>query len=509
MVDTSISRGALGANTYMLPTVQPQAPTPQAQPYDDGIRALEGLQYVKGQTEAYYKKIADLKSFMQGAHANLGIDVRVPDASRPESVKLHQIYNDALVDIMHTGNLLKQSNSIDMLNRNQGNIYNPEIDPTSVAAAQLIPQQDVWSKGFEPTIVEVNNKLQMPSQTLEEQTQKEKIYNDTVAEYKRLSDLYPERKAYYDYQISGLTPPTKGDFRPFAPQRQSWQEQAWGKKVETAGNILKKTVNLISGAHDSYQPDPTDLTPKGIPYLKSYEFAGKKIGNSEIAYMRLNPVKEGGKYQVDFVLKDQNIVDASSQDGLNLASALGGATPDAVMEYAMKNDVTDNFDQVDKSKLLGKDYDKILKKHEKAAAKTLEIREKTEAVIDGALSKLTRTGASSRTVLDLPKARTKVTIERGFPSGKYYIKDFKSSFLRPKDKKDRTANQEYNNLVNKFDYENGEGATLDEIKEFLFKKSLPEVYGGSSTAPSTQQQVQPAQSGTKIDDTSAQTGGAY
>ena len=56
-------------------------------PYDDGLKAETGLQYVQGQTADYYRKVANLKSFMQDAHNNFGVDVRVPDAAHAAKEK--------------------------------------------------------------------------------------------------------------------------------------------------------------------------------------------------------------------------------------------------------------------------------------------------------------------------------------------------------------------------------------------------------------------------------------
>lgn len=358
-------RGALQGQTYALPTVQPVAPAPAQQPFDDGVRAMEGLQVVKGQTEAYYRKVAALKSFMQDAHQNFGVDVRVPDLSKPESIKLHQIYNDAITDILHTGNELKQGATLDMMSRNRGDIYAPGVDPNAQSAATLRPQVDVWNKNFEPTITQVNDKLQMPSQTQEEQNQKEQIYKDTVAHYERLKAEHPEGAAYYDYQISGLTPPTKGDFRPFAP-RTTWQEHAWGKKVAASGNLVKKITNLADGAHDSYTPDPNLLNAEGTPMMVSKEFYGQKIGDKIVDSWVFDPDTK------DTVIKfrDGTTEPVSNQDPRTLTSQLTHTDPNAIEEWAAKNNVTDEYQQIDRSKLYGKDWQKLQERNIEKAKTT-------------------------------------------------------------------------------------------------------------------------------------------
>src|SRR6185295_10522646 len=111
-----MTTGELGSKTFLIPQYQTGAGNgadtqfEHITPYEDNLKPENGLQYVQGQTADYYRKVANLKSFMQHAHTNYGIDVRVPDAAKGQlAIKLNELYNMALADIMAQGNLLKTS----------------------------------------------------------------------------------------------------------------------------------------------------------------------------------------------------------------------------------------------------------------------------------------------------------------------------------------------------------------------------------------------------------------
>ncbi|MDE2217823.1 MAG: hypothetical protein KGJ87_11815, partial [Planctomycetota bacterium] len=126
--------GTLG-QTYRIPRQHPSpysvaAPGRVAaeQPFNDGLDFEKNLQEVEGQTEDYYQSIAALKSFMADMHKNLGIDVRVPDMSKPESIRLNMVYQQALADIMHKGNALHEGQTERLMRINRGDQYTKEAD---------------------------------------------------------------------------------------------------------------------------------------------------------------------------------------------------------------------------------------------------------------------------------------------------------------------------------------------------------------------------------------------
>lgn len=335
-------RAGLGAQTFLIPQAQQQVAPTQAKPFDDGVAVLENLQYVEGQTADYYKKASELKSFMQSVQKNLGIDVRVPDLSRPESIELNQIYKNAISDLLSHGNELKTGYNMQQTNTQMGNIYSPETDPTKQAVSTMKQGQDYYSRNFEPGVVEINNKTQMPSYTEEEHKQKEKIYEDSIKKYDALSAKYPNRKAYYEYQKSGLTPPTKGEFRPFNPYN------AFGAGQKSKDNAMevffRKAVNFTGGKTNQWitstKPVPGE---SGQFYLRNNEYAGMKYGDKQlpIRYAEMNPKDKTGY----FVLEDGSTVPFDAKDPVPMLQGLIDANPnfgfkgDDMMDYMHRNGI--------------------------------------------------------------------------------------------------------------------------------------------------------------------------
>lgn len=272
-----INRGAVGALNYNLPII-PAVQSKAQTPYDDGLEALQGLQDANGEANAYYKKVAALKAFMHDVNTNYGIDVRVPDLSRPESIKLNEIYRNALADVMAQGNLLKTSFQIGQTNQQMGNIYAPGIDAAKTPIASMTPGQDYYARQFEPTVTEINNKLQMPSQTEEEHQQKLALYNQSLKHYDELIAQHPERAEYYKYQKGGITAPTKGDWRPYQ-DRLPWQMYSGYQKQQAAGNFVKDITNIQHGTSGSYKLDTKVLNPQtGDPLHISTSYQGTEYG---------------------------------------------------------------------------------------------------------------------------------------------------------------------------------------------------------------------------------------
>ncbi len=297
-------RGSLGAQTYALPQVAPATPYQQA-PYNDEVKAMEGLQYVKGQTADYYKKVQALKSFMQDAHANLGVDVRVPDMSKPESIKLHQIYNDALADILNQGNELKTGQGFQMMRDQRGVQYAEGVDPNAQSASTLRSGQDFYERPLEQQVSQTNDLTQQPTYDAGAEASSRKVYEDKIAEYDRLIAQNPERKSYYEYQKRGLTPPVQ-HLKQFAPQRYSEYQRKSAAKDNAIEVQLKKLVNTQDATTPQWKAS-TEPLPGGEPgfYKINTEYKGLRLADlGTIEKMRLNT----GTGEREWVLKDGTVV---------------------------------------------------------------------------------------------------------------------------------------------------------------------------------------------------------
>ena len=343
-------RAGLAAQTFLLPQPQPRPVAPAEQPYNDGVQALEGLQYVKGQTADYYKKVADLKSFMQSVHQNLGIDVRVPDLSRPESIKLNQIYRDAIADISAQGNELKQGASINNMLISRGDVLTSTYGNQSAARAQY--GQDFHSGKLDPSVVELNNKLQMPSYTEDEYKQKETARLRAIKYWEDIKATQPEKAEWAEFNLRGISPTTQGAWR---PQADTSYDRKFGKQVAAAGNYLKKISNIYLGTDDSFQPNERKVDAvNGLPVLESKEFRGRKVGEYILEGWRFYP----GEERTTVMLKDPKTGGISEQeitqeDAQTIAAGIGGLPIEAMAEYVDKNKLVDDYQFLDKRKAAG------------------------------------------------------------------------------------------------------------------------------------------------------------
>ena len=355
-LNTLGASGALSAHSYLLPQQAP-APAVQQAPYDDGVEAItQGLQHVRGETGEYYKKVAALKSFMHNVQSNLGIDVRTPDLSRPESIELNQIYQDALTDIMTQGNKLKQSGTMQNMLVNQGALFFE--DPTQKAVADMAPQQGYSVRQLEPIVTETNNLMEQ-AHYAGAFDQARQLYEEKKAYYEQKIKDEPDKAAYYTYQLNGLIKPRLG-VKQFAPSSSDAGTRRFGRQVSAAGNWIKKITNMQAGAHDSFTPDPKRLNEIGKPILVSKDFANIKLGDEIVREAEHDPDANDGQGATYLVLegkdKSRRKIDITNEDPQNLAAQLSGLPAEAIIEYAEKNNLYDEFQQVQRNKILGEDY---------------------------------------------------------------------------------------------------------------------------------------------------------
>lgn len=238
------------------------------QPYDDGLKAETGLQDVQGQTADYYRKVANLKSFMHDVHTNYGIDVRVPDAAKGEmAIKLNELYNHALADIMNQGNKLKTSHERNnLLVSQRAQFFNdPRLKPT-VEQQQGV---DYTFNDVHPLVKEANDGIKAAYDAGDYKAQ-EQLYKDRKEYFEKLKIQHPMLEQEYDRQIAALDKPRKGVFR---PQAQNWQERLYGHQTQTAGAFVKDIAHIVNMARN-FEVDPN--TGK----LVNNEYTGTIVGQT-------------------------------------------------------------------------------------------------------------------------------------------------------------------------------------------------------------------------------------
>ncbi len=355
------SQGELQADTFALPTT-PQL-NPQAgpsgnvpdfehlPPFDDGVKPETGLQYVHGQTSEYYRKVENLKRFMQHAHTNYGIDVRVPDLKYGEvGMKLNQIYSSAMADILAQGNELKNSHgTMAMLVNNRAQFLK---DPAANYADRARPEQDYTYNQIDPLVVQTNtamNKAYYDKSDYDIAMQKHK---EVLDHFEQLKKDHPELTEHYDRQIAALESPRKFVFKPTA---QNEQERMHGRKVEAAGHLATDLIFLGNGVDSSYQYNPNTDT------LESSKFAGSPIGKNDVTGKPITIEKwvmNPDTKEVTVVLSDGTRVNGKSSIGAlmkqmaDAGSGATGVTSYHIDEALAKRDWHDRFQNVNSEKVM-------------------------------------------------------------------------------------------------------------------------------------------------------------
>ena len=342
------SRAGLSAQTFLLPQPQQMQPVQQEQPFNDGVQALEGLQYVQNQTSDYYKKVSALKSFMQSANKNLGIDVRVPDMSRPESIELNQIYQTAMADILAQGNELKQGAGINNMHVNRGDQFTDTYYNQSAARAQQ--GRDFYS-GLDKIVTESNDAVTTPSYNDAELKAKQEKYDQTKAYYESIKEKDPAKAQYADAQIAGLAKPAPRVYRP--NNESTAADRRYARQVASAKNLIENTTNMLWGADPTFNENPKLPNSKGNPLLVSTKYAGKKFGNGTIVEWRFDPdLNTTTLMTTDGKMLTPHDVTGQRNDPQGLASTISGLPQELITDAAYEMGVYDDSQSIDSRKVL-------------------------------------------------------------------------------------------------------------------------------------------------------------
>lgn len=349
------TRAGLTAKTFLLPQAQPQMAAPQEQPFNDGVQALEGLQYVQGQTSDYYKKVSALKSFMQSVNKNLGIDVRVPDMSRPESIELNQIYQTAIADILAQGNELKQGAGIHNMMINRGDKFTDSSYDKSAARYKF--GADYYNNP-EKAVTETNDFTSTPSYDDRELQAKQQAYDKLKAEYEAKKDAEPDKAEYWDFNIRSLTPPAPRVYRP--NNAETATDRKYTRAVRQAGAWLDKMAHFQYGAHDSFKVSDQYVNNSGTPYLISKEFAGQKIGDRTVVEWRFDPDNEEMMlFERDPATKQVTPRPVSEQDFQVIIRELSQIDTGAIMEAISERGAADKLGQYDAKRFVTPEGQKV------------------------------------------------------------------------------------------------------------------------------------------------------
>lgn len=468
--------GTVG-QTYRIPRQQP----PQyagaaggrgaADTFDDGLSFEKNLQEVEGRTEEYYNKVSALKSYMADIHKNLGIDVRVPSMSHPESIRLNRIYQKALADIMHQGNLLKEGQSERIMHINRGDIYTQASN--GKADSQIRQGEGYYNSTLPQDITQINDLTQQPSYDDQSYQQKMGVYN------KRKGELETEianteakggNAEALKYSLHGLTPPARA-IKQFAPQRTSYQERAAGRKVQAAGNYLKEITNLMHGVSDGYKISKTTANPNKPenPLMVRPNFQDATYNGKHLKEWGYDPKT----HEAFMFFDDGTSENVTGQDPLTVGRVMMGSNKatfgvdaEYMDEWADKNGMVKDDGTIDQGKLLRKDAEKIKEQNLKIYNKDITSRQlvslgKKLDEIQNGTSYLIGTRSKGEIQTDVSPNPAEVYKAKG--SGKLYINNFSKVFAKPSDPK-KLAGWKAMALVYGPD---GDGVNSADMKKFL------------------------------------------
>lgn len=351
-----MNQGESLANTFLLP--QNTEPTGVGggnrgnganSYFDDGIKPLDHLQHVQNMTSDYYRKVADLKSFMQEMHNNFGIDARVPDYSKGElGIKVNELYNKALADIMAQGNLLQTSHATMSNLVNQHARFN--TNPNSAPVDEMTLGKDYTFNAPSSFVKEINDQMDKAHYGGDYQ-EAQQIYSNAKTHLEKLKAEHPDLASLYEDDIRALTPPRKGVFKPTNPRQSAYEYRA-GRRQRNADIMLRKAVNLKNGLVD-FEPT-TKVAPSGELYESNKDFTNFNYGNKGPVISEIRRDPKTGQQKIIFK-------DGSSQqmpeDVTQFVQALGagqnmGYDPEDLQNYIVDHRLEGDLGKLNESKLL-------------------------------------------------------------------------------------------------------------------------------------------------------------
>lgn len=341
----TINRAALLANTYQLPAPVQQAPAAQNPFVDEVGDPASGLQQIDGVTSEYFQKWAALKGFARDVQENMGIDVRFPDPSVPESDRLHRIYLKSLADLKAQGERLKTGQQMYMADRQRGAMINQ--DPNQMYYDEMNVGTDIVDAKLDPIVDEANTKLQGPH--FGDAINEARVYHQRVKsmlEQRKNTD--PKNAGYWQRQLDSLIEPVKA-VREFDPTRSGYT-RIQGMQIEAAGGYLKEVASAVNGTANGYKLSKTEQDEDGGAVYELNSFNKSAYGGGTISgiyhvpatgrtYAKITGKSADGK---NYVSKD---VDLSADDIMGFAKELAGSNPKYAAQgayldvYALENEL--------------------------------------------------------------------------------------------------------------------------------------------------------------------------
>jgi hypothetical protein len=394
----------------------------------------EGLQYVEGVTRDYYTKWADLKSFVNSAWSNFGIDVTKPDFSKPESIQMHEIYNKAVADLMFQGDQLKTSQkelSKILADQRSGKVLLGQ-DPSQGLVTQTSPTDLTTSTEVDPLVEQTNDFSKRRFFTNKEYKQAIKGYNETKSFIENKLQNDPQNSEYWSRQLESLQAPTKST-KIFAPKKDT------GDSGKLGGTLLKKVSNVLLGSGDTWKRaaniDPLKLQTedfRGDQYGEFVKPDGKRVPKVIDLFLFDPETKEIEiRYQDSSIPADR----VSQKDALSVTRQLVSSNPrlgtlSSLDKFVETNSLLDEEGEVDPMKLVSKKMSQLQEANLKEISEIKPFVSQVKSEIKEELSDLGRFLGGGTALYQIPEefGGGELEIQRGFKSGKFFVNNIKDLY---------------------------------------------------------------------------------
>lgn len=243
----------------------------------------EGLQYTDELTKEYYDKFMGIRSLVDNAWKNYGIDVTKPDMSKEGAMDLHRLYQKAVADVMYTGDILK--NSQEQLGKmNKGAIegkgqFREGFDP-SAQPVSTMDQREMFT-GMEDSPV-VEGAKQTSQYPIKNQPQYQKSlgqWQEGVNAIQERIVQEPQNAEYWKMQLEKMQ--QLQPRREYNPAELSAQKSAAGIGEEQEAtpftSMAQKLADISNFSAEGF--DPVGIDPEtGEVEMGVSAFSGDKLG---------------------------------------------------------------------------------------------------------------------------------------------------------------------------------------------------------------------------------------
>ena len=266
---------------------QPQSPEvgnvpegPQIHPFLENPQ--EGLQYTDKLTREYYDKYMGIRSFVDNAWRNYGIDVTKPDMSKEGAMDLHRLYQKAVADVMYTGDILKNSQT-QLGKMNQGQIdgkirMNQGVRTSSAPVSTRDPREMYTSTADSNILAGAKQRAAQPARNTAEFQRRMDAWEQGINDIEQRIEQEPDNAQYWESQLEAMMQAKPG--REFNSAELAWQRPQKGDDDSSATpfvSMVERLKDVKNFSADGIEPIGVD-PETGNAMLGINAFSGNKLG---------------------------------------------------------------------------------------------------------------------------------------------------------------------------------------------------------------------------------------